>query len=54
MAAGKSSITGSMDPTPGTAADDAEHLEITIAFIFNHRILYLHESGRGTRSSPNP
>jgi hypothetical protein len=53
MAAGKSLITGSVDPTPGTATDDVKHIEITIAFIFNHRILHLHESRRGTRISPN-
>jgi hypothetical protein len=53
MAAGKSPITESVDPMPGTAIDDAKHLEITIAFIFNHRILHLHESRRGTRISPN-
>jgi hypothetical protein len=43
-----------MDPTPGIAADDAEHLEITIVFNFRHRILHLHGSGRGTRNSPRP
>jgi hypothetical protein len=43
-----------MDPTPGIAAADAEHLEITIVFNFRHRILHLHGSGRGTKSSPRP
>jgi hypothetical protein len=54
MAAEKSPSTGSIDPTPRSAAVVAKHLNIIFTFVFKRQIHRQARSGPGQTSTTDP